>query len=83
MDFISVLKNNPVIAALRSVKDFRVDELSNTAVLFIIGGTIFDLPELVKQAEKYGKLVFLKCQEDVHLIAHIAQIIYINVNLNH
>ena len=69
MDFLSILKNNPVIAALRNVEDPRIERFSNVGVLFVLGGTIFDLPALVKQAESFEKLVFV----DIDLIKGVGK----------
>lgn len=69
MDFLGILKNSPVIAALRNVEDVRIEGLSNVGVLFVLGGTIFDLPSLVKQAESFEKLVFV----DIDLIKGVGK----------
>ena len=69
MDFIGILKNSPVIAALRNVEDVRIEGLSNVGVLFVLGGTIFDLPSLVEQAESFEKLVFV----DIDLIKGVGK----------
>lgn len=69
MDFLGILKNSPVIAALRNVEGVRIEGLSNVGVLFVLGGTIFDLPSLVKQAESFEKLVFV----DIDLIKGVGK----------
>lgn len=69
MDFLGILKNSPVIAALRNVEDVRIEGFSNVGVLFVLGGTIFDLPSLVKQAESFEKLVFV----DIDLIKGVGK----------
>lgn len=69
LDFLTILKHKPVIAAFRKVEDFRIKELSGVGVLFILGGNIFDLPFLVEQAESFGKLVFV----DIDLIQGIGK----------
>jgi glycerol uptake operon antiterminator len=69
LDFLGILKNSPVIAALRNVEDVRIEGLSNVGVLFVLGGTIFDLPSLVKQAESFEKLVFV----DIDLIKGVGK----------
>ena len=69
MDFIGILKNSPVIAALRNVEDVRIEGLSNVGVLFVLGGTIFNLPTLVEQAESFEKLVFV----DIDLIKGVGK----------
>jgi len=69
LDFLGILKHKPVIAALRNVEDVRIEGLSNVGVLFVLGGTIFDLPSLVKQAERFEKLVFV----DIDLIKGVGK----------
>ena len=69
MDFLGILKHKPVIAALRNVEDVRIEGLSNVGVLFVLGGTIFDLPSLVEQAESFEKLVFV----DIDLIKGVGK----------
>jgi glycerol uptake operon antiterminator len=69
LDFLGILKNSPVIAALRNFEDVRIEGLSNVGVLFVLGGTIFDLPALVKQAESFEKLVFV----DIDLIKGVGK----------
>jgi len=69
LDFLSVLKHKPVIAAFRKVEDFRIEGLSNVGVLFVLGGTIFDLPALVEKAESFEKMVFV----DIDLIKGVGK----------
>ncbi len=69
MDFRAVLRNKPVIAAIRDINSFRIQSLSNTSVLFILGGTIFDLPGLVEQARGHKKLIFV----DIDLIKGVGK----------
>jgi len=69
LDFLGILKNSPVIAALRNFEDVRIEGLSNVGVLFVLGGTIFDLPALVKQAKSFEKLVFV----DIDLIKGVGK----------
>ena len=69
MDFLSILKHKPVIAAFRKVEDFRIEGLSNVGVLFVLGGDIFNLPTLVQQAESVKKLVFV----DIDLVKGIGK----------
>ena len=69
VDFVSILKNKPIIAAFRDIGTIRVKELVKTDVLFILGGTIFDLPGIMDQAKKAGKLVFV----DIDLIKGIGK----------
>ena len=69
MDFLSILRNKPVIAAFRDIDRINFLALKDTNVLFILGGTIFDLPYIVEQAKKYQKLVFV----DIDLIKGIGK----------
>jgi glycerol uptake operon antiterminator len=69
LDLRPVLRNSPVIAAFRDIKSLRIQGLSHTNVLFILGGTIFDLPDIVEQARRYEKLVFV----DIDLIKGIGK----------
>ncbi|MGD2126579.1 MAG: glycerol-3-phosphate responsive antiterminator [Desulfobacteraceae bacterium] len=64
MDFLTVLRKKPVIAAFREIENLRMAELKHVGVLFILGGTIFDLPPIVEEAGKHEKLVFV----DIDLI---------------
>jgi len=69
MSFLDVLKNKPVIAALRDVENLALDKLTNIGVLFVLGGTIFDIPGIVERARRLGKLVFI----DIDLIKGIGK----------
>jgi glycerol uptake operon antiterminator len=69
MDLLSMLKNHPVIAAIRDVENLRIQNLSHAGILFILGGTIFDLPKIVAQAKRSQKLVFV----DIDLIKGIGK----------
>jgi glycerol uptake operon antiterminator len=69
MEFLIVLKKGPVIAAFRDIENLRVEELRNTGVLFILGGTIFDLPDIIRRAALSGKLLFV----DIDLIKGIGK----------
>lgn len=69
MDFLTVLRNKPVIAAFRDIESLRMQCLNHSDVLFILGGTIFDLPHIVEQAKRFQKLVFV----DIDLIKGIGK----------
>lgn len=69
MDFRAVLRDKPVIPAFRDIKSFRIQGLNNTSVFFILGGTIFDLPNIVEQARRCKKLIFV----DIDLIKGIGR----------
>jgi len=69
LDFLTVLRNRPIIAAFRDIKGLRIQDLNHTDALFILGGTIFDLPHIVEQTRRYGKLVFV----DIDLIKGVGK----------
>ncbi|MFH0789490.1 MAG: glycerol-3-phosphate responsive antiterminator, partial [Pseudomonadota bacterium] len=69
MDFLTSLKKRPVIAAFRDVENLLLQNLNQTDVVFILGGTIFDLPRIVAEAKKYRKLVLV----DIDLIKGIGK----------
>jgi glycerol uptake operon antiterminator len=69
LDLLSLLRDKPVIAAFRDIDRIKFLALKDTNVLFILGGTIFDLPYIVEQARKYQKQVFV----DIDLIKGIGK----------
>ena len=69
MSFLAALKKSPVIAAFRDIENLHIQNLDYIQVLFILGGTIFDLPNVVEQARKYEKLVFV----DIDLLKGIGK----------
>ncbi|RLB30289.1 MAG: glycerol-3-phosphate responsive antiterminator [Deltaproteobacteria bacterium] len=69
MDFLDVLRERPIIAAFRDVKSLKIEELDRIGVLFILGGTIFDLPDIIDKAVTSGKLVFV----DIDLIKGVGK----------
>ena len=69
MDWITTLRENPVIAAFRSVESVRLRDLNQIRVIFVLGGTIFDLPGLVEEAKESGKLLFV----DIDLLKGIGK----------
>jgi glycerol uptake operon antiterminator len=84
MDFLDVLKKRPIIAAFRDVKGLKVEQLDNIGVLFILGGTIFDLPDIIDKAVSSGKLVFVDIDlikgvgKDAPGIQYLAREIYVH-----
>ena len=64
MNFLTVLKKFPVIAAFREVGNLKIRELQQVRIIFILGGTIFDLPKIVDLADRHEKMVFV----DIDLI---------------
>jgi glycerol uptake operon antiterminator len=69
LDFLTVLRNSPVIAAFRDITSLHIQDLNHTDVLFVLGGTIFDLPHVVEQARRYEKMVFV----DIDLVKGIGK----------
>lgn len=69
MDFLAVLRKRPIIAAFRDIESLHIQDLNHTDVLFILGGTIFDLPHIVEQTKRYRKLVFV----DIDLIKGVGK----------
>ena len=69
MDLVTALKGNPLIAAFRSVENIRWPELDQVAVVFILGGTIFDLHGIVEKAREFGKILFV----DIDLLKGIGK----------
>jgi glycerol uptake operon antiterminator len=69
LDFITALQKNPVIAAFRKIENIHIQALDRINMLFILGGTIFDLPHIVEKAKQYDKLVFV----DIDLLKGIGK----------
>ena len=69
MDLLSALRERPVIAAIRDVTCPNIPAWDRIGVLFVLGGTIFDLPRIVEQAHRYEKLVFA----DIDLVKGIGK----------
>ena len=69
MDFLTVLRERPVIAAFREPEKLCIQTLENVGILLILGGSIFDLPRVVETARKHGKLVFV----DIDLLKGIGK----------
>ena len=65
----SYFEKNPVIAGVRNNSSLKKALNSEVIALFILYGSIMDLPEIMKQAEKHDKLIFLH----IDLIKGIAQ----------
>ena len=58
MNFLTVLKKFPVIAAFREIRNLKIGELRHVGIIFVLGGTIFDLPKIVDLACRHEKVVF-------------------------
>lgn len=69
MDLLTALRERPVIAAIRDVTCPNISAWDRIGVLFVLGGTIFDLPRIVEQAHRYQKLVFA----DIDLVKGIGK----------
>jgi glycerol uptake operon antiterminator len=69
LDFLTVLRKRPVIAAIRDINSLCFQTLNYADVVFILGGTIFDLPQIVQQAKRYQKLIFV----DIDLIKGVGK----------
>lgn len=69
MVLLKVLKHRPVIAAVRNVENLSFDRLARAGVVFLLGGTIFDIPGIVESAKQSDKLVFI----DIDLIKGVGR----------
>ena len=69
MDFLSILNTFPVIAAFREIRNLKIGELRHVGIIFVLGGTIFDLPKIVDLAGRHEKVVFA----DIDLIKGAAK----------
>jgi len=69
LNFIAALQENPVIAAFRNIENIDINTLNRINTLFILGGTIFDLPHVIEKAKKHDKLVFV----DIDLLKGIGK----------
>jgi glycerol uptake operon antiterminator len=58
-DFIQVLKNNPIIAAVREEERLSQALQSKTKVIFLLKTNILTLPNVVQEIKKHDKLVFI------------------------
>ncbi|MFW5998361.1 MAG: glycerol-3-phosphate responsive antiterminator [Bacillota bacterium] len=65
----SYFKQNPVIAGVRNEKSLFKALNSDLIALFILYGSIMDLPDIMEKARKHDKLIFLH----IDLIKGIAQ----------
>ena len=65
----SYFQKNPVIAGVRDNNSLNKALNSNVIALFILYGSIMDLPEIMDKAESYDKLIFLH----IDLVKGIAQ----------
>jgi glycerol uptake operon antiterminator len=69
VNWMSIFEKKPVIAAFRPTEHLHLHLLHEIGVVFILGGTIFDIPDLVVQAKQSGKLLFV----DIDLLKGIGK----------
>jgi len=69
LDFLEVLRKRPIIAAFRKLENLLIEELDNIDVILILGGSIFDLPRIVRHAGTHKKYVFV----DIDLLKGIGK----------
>jgi glycerol uptake operon antiterminator len=69
LDLVTALKGSPLIAAFRSIENIRWPELDQVRVVFILGGTIFDLPGIAEEAKGSHKMLFV----DIDLLKGIGK----------
>jgi len=56
---LDAIKDFPIIAAVRDVKDLNAALSSNAQVIFLLTGDIMNISEIVQEVKKYGKIVFV------------------------
>lgn len=59
MQLTKELARHPVIAAVRNLEAAEIASKSSVAAIFILGGSIITLPEIVKRAHDGGKYAFV------------------------
>ena len=59
INFADILSQHPVIAAVRNEEAASAAVRSNAAVIFILGGNIFTLPDIVQKVHDAGKHAFV------------------------
>jgi glycerol uptake operon antiterminator len=69
MPFLDVLRKKPVIAALRDVERIPFERLSKAGIVFVLGGTIFDIPNIVDRSSRLNQLIFI----DIDLIKGVGK----------
>lgn len=58
-DFLQILKNNPIIAAVREEERLAQALQSKTKVIFLLKTNILTLPNVVQEIKKHEKLAFI------------------------
>lgn len=56
---LDAIKNFPIIAAVRDLKDVKTVFSSNVDVIFLLTGNIINLEEIVQEIKKHNKIVFV------------------------
>jgi len=69
MSFLDVLEKKPVIAALRDVEHVPFEKISQAGIVFVLGGTIFDIPDMVDRSRRLNQLIFI----DIDLIKGVGK----------
>ncbi len=59
INITDILSQHPVIAAVRTLEAAKRAAASNVAAVFILGGSIFTLPEIVNTVHAAGKYAFV------------------------
>lgn len=59
INFADILSQHPVIAAVRNAEAAESAARSNAAVIFILGGSILTLPDMVRTVHDAGKHAFV------------------------
>lgn len=56
---VEALEDSPVIAAVKSREDARAAATSQVAVVFVLGGSILSMQDILAELRQGGKMVFL------------------------
>ncbi|WP_018130391.1 glycerol-3-phosphate responsive antiterminator [Effusibacillus pohliae] len=79
MRLLSVLREKPIILALKNDKDIELAVKSSAKVVFLLGGNIFEMIDPLGQLKQSGKSVFLHVDmmggvaRDAHGIEYLAK----------
>lgn len=57
--FTEKMKNNPIIASVKDVKNLDDALSSDCEIIFLLCGSIFNLKEIVGKAKKKNKMIFI------------------------
>lgn len=75
---LDLLTTNPVIAAVRQMKDLEIALHSSTKVIFLMGGSLLEIGPITQKVQALGKHIFIhvelikglgKDKEAIHYIA--------------